>query len=60
MEYRVENKYIISDFDMTVLSKRLEMVMQKDIHQTGNCYTIRSVYFRDKRKEEQFNKKNFL
>lgn len=47
MEYRVENKYIISDLDIAILSKRLEMIMQKDIHQTGNCYTIRSVYFDD-------------
>ena len=47
MEYRVENKYIISDLDMAVLSKRLEKIMQYDIHQAGNCYTIRSVYFDD-------------
>ena len=32
---------------MAVLAKRLEMVMQNDIHQNGNSYTIRSVYFDD-------------
>lgn len=47
MEYRVENKYIISDLDIAILSKRLQMVMKNDIHQNGNCYTIRSVYFDD-------------
>jgi len=47
VEYRVENKYIISDLDMAVLSKRLEMIMKNDVHQDGNCYTIRSVYFDD-------------
>ena len=47
MEYRVENKYLISDVDMVILEKRLKMVMKNDVHQTGKCYTIRSVYFDD-------------
>jgi len=47
MEYRVENKYLVSDADITVLSARLRQVMDCDIHQTGSCYQIRSLYFDD-------------
>lgn len=47
MEYRVENKYLVSDLDIAILSQRLKMVMQNDIHQSGDCYSIRSVYFDD-------------
>lgn len=47
MEYRVENKYLVSDIDIAILSQRLKMVMQNDIHQNGDCYSIRSVYFDD-------------
>lgn len=49
MEYRVEDKYIVSDADITVLAQRLGMVMQQDIHQQGGCYEIRSIYFDDLR-----------
>lgn len=45
--YRVENKYLISDLDIRVLQERLRIVMPNDIHQTGNCYEIRSIYFDD-------------
>lgn len=47
IEYRVENKYIVSDLDIMNLTKRLCMVMQPDVHQQGGCYEIRSVYFDD-------------
>ncbi len=47
MEYRVENKYLVSDLDIAVLSQRLKVVMQNDIHQDGDSYNIRSVYFDD-------------
>lgn len=47
MEYRVENKYLVSDADILVLSARLECVMERDIHQSGSCYPIRSLYFDD-------------
>ena len=47
MEYRVENKYLVSDLDIAVITRRLETVMHRDIHQTGQCYEIRSVYFDD-------------
>ena len=45
MEYRVENKYLVSDADLAVLSVRLNTVMSADVHQTGDCYQIRSLYF---------------
>lgn len=47
MEYRVENKYFISESDLAVLEHRLSAVMKPDVHQKGDCYEIRSVYFDD-------------
>ena len=47
MEYRVENKYLVSDGDLALLRARLEPVMEQDAHQTGDCYEIRSLYFDD-------------
>lgn len=47
IEYRIENKYLVSDMELAVLSQRLGTVMQHDIHQQGSCYEIRSVYFDD-------------
>lgn len=45
--YRVENKYLVSDLELAILSQRLQAVMPSDSHQTGSCYEIRSVYFDD-------------
>lgn len=47
MEYRVENKYLVSDMDLKILEARIKTVMQKDIHQIDDCYEIRSLYFDD-------------
>ena len=47
MEYRVENKYFVTDADLAVIAARLKTVMKQDIHQDGDCYTIRSLYFDD-------------
>lgn len=47
MEYRVENKYLVSDAELALLSARLKTVMSADIHQDGDCYQIRSLYFDD-------------
>ena len=47
MDYRVENKYLVTDADIAVIEARLKAVMKQDIHQEGDCYTIRSVYFDD-------------
>lgn len=45
--YRVENKYLLSDLDIGILQERLRAVMPNDVHQTGSCYEIRSIYFDD-------------
>lgn len=47
MEYRVENKYLVSDLELAIIEHRLKAVMHQDIHQNGDCYEIRSVYFDD-------------
>lgn len=47
MEYRVENKYLVTDADLVLLRGRLQAVMGQDIHQDGDCYEIRSLYFDD-------------
>lgn len=47
MEYRVENKYLVSDYDLAIISQRLRMFMQQDTHQHGEYYGIRSLYFDD-------------
>lgn len=47
IEYRVENKYLVSDMDLTLIASRLRAVMSADIHQQGDCYQIRSLYFDD-------------
>lgn len=47
IEYRVENKYLVSDLELAVLSQRLAMIMQQDMHQDGDCYEVRSIYFDD-------------
>ena len=49
MEYRVENKYLVSDADLAVLAGRLKSIVSSDAHQTGDCYEIRSLYFDDYR-----------
>ena len=47
MEYRVEKKYLVTDADLMLLEQRLKTVMNKDIHQMGDRYEIRSLYFDD-------------
>lgn len=47
IEYRVEKKYIVSNLDLKVLEHRLENIMSADAHQTGESYTVRSLYFDD-------------
>lgn len=47
MDYRVENKYLVSDRDLAVLRYRLQSILSTDIHQTDGCYRIRSLYFDD-------------
>ena len=45
MKYRVENKYIVSEEQLTMIGARLGTVMQQDVHQSGSFYNIRSLYF---------------
>ena len=47
MEYRVEKKYLVSDMDLMLLKNRLKCVMPRDVHQDGDSYEIRSLYFDD-------------
>lgn len=47
IEFRVENKYLVSDLDLAIIAQRLSVVMHQDIHQSGDCYEIRSIYFDD-------------
>lgn len=48
MEYRVEQKYLVSEGQLLFLQKQLEGCMAYDKHYpNGEPYTIRSVYFDD-------------
>ena len=47
MDYRVENKYLVTDADLALLAGRLKSVMAQDANQNGDCYEIRSLYFDD-------------
>ena len=47
MEYRIENKYLVSELEIAAISQRLKTVMQPDVHQEGAHYEIRSIYFDD-------------
>ena len=45
MEFRVENKYFVTDADLVLIESRIKSIMQKDSQQEGDCYEIRSLYF---------------
>ena len=45
IEYRVEKKYLVTDQDLMCIAARLKAVMSQDIHQEGDAYRIRSLYF---------------
>lgn len=47
MEYRVEDKYIVTDAQLRLIAARLRGLMPLDPHQKGDCYEIRSLYFDD-------------
>ena len=47
MEYRVEDKYIVTDAELRLIAARLQGLMPMDSHQNGSCYEIRSLYFDD-------------
>lgn len=45
MEYRQELKFLCSDYEMEILKHRLRAILPYDSHQTGESYSIRSLYF---------------
>ncbi|MBD5455505.1 MAG: polyphosphate polymerase domain-containing protein [Lachnospiraceae bacterium] len=47
MDYRHEIKFLVSDMDLEIIRYRLLPIMKQDIHQRGESYTIRSLYFDD-------------
>lgn len=46
-KYRDEFKYICHEWDLRVLGHRLNNLMERDVHQKGQSYRIRSLYFDD-------------
>ncbi|MEA4869854.1 MAG: polyphosphate polymerase domain-containing protein [Christensenella sp.] len=58
MDFRHEEKYIVTDAQLTLLRARIRPLMQTDCHQCGTAgYRIRSVYFDDL--DERFLAANF-
>lgn len=47
MEYRVENKYLVTDCDLKIIENRIAYLMKKDAHLIEDSYEIRSIYFDD-------------
>lgn len=48
IQFRAENKYIVTDQQLAILEKQLSKIMPQDIHQSGGFYSIRSLYFDDR------------
>lgn len=48
MDYRHELKFIVSDVELKIIEYRLKPLMHTDVHQEGNSYAIRSLYFDDR------------
>ena len=46
-KYRNEFKFLCSQGELEIIRSRLNVLMQQDEHQDGDCYRIRSVYFDD-------------
>ena len=49
MNYRVENKYLVTDSEAALLMARLNAAMHQDIHADGSSYEVCSLYFDDLR-----------
>ncbi len=47
MDYRAEEKFLISEGQIQLFAAKLKTVMKPDMNQTGTAYTIRSLYFDD-------------
>ena len=48
MEYRVEDKYLITDVQIEYLKMKLQEVMKGDSHASDGTYVVRSLYFDDR------------
>ncbi len=47
MKYRHELKFLVSEQQIALIQIRLKLLMKQDVHQNGDCYNIRSLYFDD-------------
>ena len=47
MDYRIEDKYIVTEDYIAYLKSKLDIIMKRDVNMTGDAYLIRSVYFDD-------------
>lgn len=48
MDYRVEDKYLITDVQIEYLKMKLREVMEGDSHTSDGTYLVRSLYFDDR------------
>ncbi len=48
MKYRVENKYLITEKQISFLKEKLKYFMQEDKNMNGDSYLVRSLYFDDR------------
>lgn len=47
LQYRNEYKFLCSDLELTLIKSRLDVLMERDVHQSEDSYRIRSLYFDD-------------
>ena len=47
MEYRVEDKYLVTEENWMIIESRLKHICEPDIHGVDGIYNIRSIYFDD-------------
>ena len=47
MKFRNELKYIVDEATLFEIEHRISTVLKRDVHQKGNSYNIRSIYFDD-------------
>lgn len=45
--YRVEDKYIYSEAEMAILEKKVSAILESDVNQIKEGYTVTSIYFDD-------------
>ena len=47
LQYRNEYKFLCSELELALIKSRLDILMERDRHQSGDSYRIRSLYFDD-------------